>query len=161
MYLAKFGMVGLPSGQGKSLYGIIWGNAVIFIIVLAPAQQGIVDEAADFKRLLKHLLLGVCRVETVFERYHTQARTPPSRTAFKKIEASSEQEGSQMYRIEKLEVPARIELAHRGFADRSLTTWARHRGETKLLERGKRETSLELATSTLGKLHSTPELLPH
>ncbi len=31
----------------------------------------------------------------------------------------------------KLEVPARIELAHKGFADLSLTTWARHRGETE------------------------------
>ena len=57
-----------------------------------------------------------------------------------------------------MEVPARIELAHKGFADLSLTTWARHRGETTS-EKGKRETSLELATSTLGKLHSTTELL--
>jgi hypothetical protein len=61
-----------------------------------------------------------------------------------------------------MEAPSRIELLHKGFADLSLTTWARRREQSEQDMKGKqRETGFEPATSTLGKLHSTPELLPH
>ena len=40
-----------------------------------------------------------------------------------------------------MEVPARIELAHKGFADLSLTTWARHHEKNKDRVSGRRDSN--------------------
>jgi hypothetical protein len=57
-----------------------------------------------------------------------------------------------------MEAPSRIELLHKGFADLSLTTWARRHDER--LRKMERETRFELATTCLGSKCSTTELLP-